>query len=221
MFSLACFILAFIYCVVLSFLPSSMYLSIHSHTYTPAHHTQQLTITDSPSHSPSHQLHHQLGHCRACSQSLTHTWTLTVRAQCDAGHGAVCEDGGGSGRASSHPGGGHVLPSSEWQGHHAGLCHCSGRAACQERSHTAHQVSSYNNICRYINVIRINLIHILTRRPYSMWQKEVHVAVACWICQALLLCRMLGLRKAEISCRQAAMAGRLCTPHIQCHNVAK
>ena len=55
-FSLACFILAFIYCVALSFLPSSMYLLIHSYTYTPAHHTHQLTINDSPPHLLTHLL---------------------------------------------------------------------------------------------------------------------------------------------------------------------
>lgn len=149
---------SFIHCVILSFLPSSMHLFIHIHIYllimvtssqslTHNHSfTTSLTITHSPPHSPSHQLTqqhtHQLSHCRLCSQPVTRMWTLTLCAYCAIGHGAVCEDGRGSGGAGSHPGGGHVLPVSEWQRHHAGLCHCPGRAACQECPHTAYQVST-------------------------------------------------------------------------------
>ncbi len=148
-------------------------------------------------------------------------WTLTLGAHCATGHGAVCEDGGGSGGAGGHPGGGHVLPVSEWQRYHAGLCHCSGRAACQERSHTAYQVSTTTSaivIHTHLYTRASKKLYICTGIPYSIWQKQVHVVVPCWTCQALLLCQGLVLRKAEISCRQMqTFAGRLCTPHTQSH----
>ena len=57
-----------------------------------------------------------------------------------AGCGAVCEDGGGVGGGGSHPGGKHVLPSYQRQGHCASLCDSVRHPTCQKRSHPTHQV---------------------------------------------------------------------------------
>ena len=113
-------------------------------------------------------------------------WTLILCAYFATGHGAVCEDGGGSGRAGSHPGGGHVLPVSEWQRHHAGLCHCSGRAACQECPHTAYQVSTTTTAidCNVSTVYGNNKIHVVGTWWYLIWGtlvsfKQMQTVLGC------------------------------------------